>query len=86
MTAKESLRLLLDELSEEDAAQLLSEAEKLTAHGNGTPGTTPGSVPRRRLLSEVFAEIMADLPPEELAKIPPSSDIDHIVYGLPKTE
>ncbi len=43
------------------------------------------SSPRRRI-SERIAEIMADVPAEEFAKIPRdgSRQVDHYVYGLPK--
>ena len=85
MTAKKSLRLLLDEISEEDAARLLCEAEKLAGRANGTPHELKATADRRPI-SEGIREIMADVPAEELAKTPPSGDIDHIVYGLPKTE
>lgn len=41
--------------------------------------------PRRRI-SEVIAEIVADVPSEELAKLPTdgATQVDHYVYGLPK--
>lgn len=39
-----------------------------------------------RPISEVIAEIMRDVSPEELAQLPQdgASQIDHYVYGLPK--
>ena len=82
MTAKESLRLLLDDLSEEDAAKLLCEAEKLAPLANGTSPTSLPDAPRRPL-SAVFAEIMGDLTEEDLASIPPAADVDRVVYGTP---
>ena len=41
-----------------------------------------------RHISDVFAEIMADVPPHELAKLPKdgASQVDHYVYGLPKRD
>ena len=41
-----------------------------------------------RHISDVFAEIMADVPPDELAKLPKdgASQVDHYVYGLPKRD
>jgi plasmid stability protein len=37
-------------------------------------------------ISQVIAEIMADAPPEELAKLPKdgASEHDHYIYGWPK--
>jgi hypothetical protein len=42
--------------------------------------------PDTRPISEVIAEIMKDVPPEELAQLPKdgASQVDHYVYGLPK--
>jgi hypothetical protein len=39
-----------------------------------------------RPISEMIAEIMADTPKEELAKLPPdgASEHDHYLYGWPK--
>ena len=39
-----------------------------------------------RPLSEIFAEVAASIPDEELAKIPPdfSDQLDHYIYGTPK--
>jgi hypothetical protein len=47
--------------------------------------TVSTSLPRRRI-SERIAEIMADVPVEELAKLPRDGarQVDHYVYGLPK--
>ena len=41
-----------------------------------------------RRISDIFAEIMADVPPEELAKLPKdgASQVDHNVYGLKKRD
>ena len=41
-----------------------------------------------RHISHVFAEIMADVPPHVLAKLPKdgASQVDHYVYGLPKRD
>jgi hypothetical protein len=82
MTAKESLRLLLDELSEEDAARLLSEAEKLTAHANGSR-TAVGPETARPPIWEVIQQIAADLTEADLASIPAATDVDRVVYGAP---
>jgi hypothetical protein len=48
---------------------------------NGDAAATGG--PR---ISKVIDEIMADAPPEELAKIPKdgASEHDHYIYGWPK--
>jgi hypothetical protein len=70
-------------MSEDNAARLLTEAERLTGHANGAAAEATGP---RRPIWEVIQELMADVRPEELAKIPPSSDIGHVVYGLPKPE
>lgn len=35
---------------------------------------------------DVFARIMADATPEELAEIPPSDQVDHHLYGKPLSE
>ena len=45
-----------------------------------------GAEQTMRHISEVIAEIMADTPPEELAKLPPdgASEHDHYIYGWPK--
>ena len=42
--------------------------------------------PESRHISEVIAEIMADVPPEEFAKLPKdgASEHDHYLYGHPK--
>lgn len=52
-----------------------------------------GSLPDKKLsqakrISEIFAEIMADVPPEELAKLPKDGarQVDHYVYGLQKRD
>jgi plasmid stability protein len=48
---------------------------------NGAPAAPGG-----RRISQVIAEIMADAPPEELAKLPKdgASEHDHYIYGWPK--
>jgi hypothetical protein len=45
-----------------------------------------GGARSTRHISEVIAEIMADTPPEELAKLPAdgASEHDHYIYGWPK--
>jgi plasmid stability protein len=50
---------------------------------NGGTAATGG--PR---ISQVIAEIMADAPPEELAKLPKdgASEHDHYIYGWPKRD
>lgn len=44
--------------------------------------------PARRRISERIAEIMADVSPEEFAKLPKDGarQVDHYVYGLPKRD
>jgi hypothetical protein len=46
-------------------------------------GTAPGAA---RPIHEVLAEIAAEIPAEELAKLPPdfTDQLDHYVYGTPK--
>ncbi len=41
-----------------------------------------------RHISDVFAEIMADVPPHELAKLPKdgASQVDHYIYGMKKRD
>ena len=70
-------------LSVEDfARQALSQA--LTADTDAPDD----SVRDERTVSEMIREIVGEVPPEELAKLPRdgSSQIDHYVYGLPKRE
>jgi hypothetical protein len=45
------------------------------------------SRPRQRPIWEVIAENMKDVPPEDFAALPKDglSQIDHYVYGVPKT-
>jgi hypothetical protein len=66
-------------LSAEEYAQhvLAQDLEEQLPVGAGRP--TPH-------ISEVIAEIMADTPPEELAKLPRdgASEHDHYIYGWPK--
>jgi plasmid stability protein len=47
----------------------------------------PAGIPKRRI-SQRIAEIMADVPPEEFAKLPRDGarQVDHYVYGLPKRD
>ena len=42
--------------------------------------------PERRHISEIIADIVADVPPEEFAKLPKdgASEHDHYLYGHPK--
>lgn len=49
------------------------------------PGKTP---PSRKPIWEVFAEILRDVPEEELRKLPRdgSANHDHYIYGLPKRD
>jgi len=44
--------------------------------------------PAKRRISERIAEIMADVPAEEFAKLPKDGarQVDHYVYGLPKRD
>jgi hypothetical protein len=46
----------------------------------------PAEIVPRRHISEVIRDIMADVPPEELAKLPKdgASEHDHYLYGYPK--
>lgn len=49
---------------------------------------TPAPGPATRRISQRIAEIMADVPPEEYAKLPKDGarQVDHYVYGLPKRD
>jgi hypothetical protein len=66
-------------LTAEQYARLVLE-ENLNAHDGGEPKTDG------RHISEIMAEIMADVPPEEFAKLPKdgASEHDHYLYGHPK--
>lgn len=79
MTAKEALREAVDGLTEEDAAAWLARIEASQSE------TRPTGVARadHRPINVVIAELVARIPPEEWAKVPPSSDIDKVVYGNP---
>jgi len=62
--------------------------ELATSHLQSARTSEEAKKPRRRI-SEVIADIVADAPPEELAKLPRdgASQVDHYVYGLsPKSE
>ena len=49
---------------------------------------TPAVGHATRRISQRIAEIMADVPPEEFAKLPKDGarQVDHYVYGLPKRD
>ena len=59
--------------------------ELATQHLQSARPSEEAKKPRRRI-SEVIADIVANAPPEELAKLPTdgASQVDHYVYGLPK--
>ncbi|MGD1070716.1 MAG: hypothetical protein ABSB15_11295 [Bryobacteraceae bacterium] len=44
------------------------------------------AAPVRRRISEAISDLMADTPPEELARLPKdgASEHDHYIYGWPK--
>jgi plasmid stability protein len=48
----------------------------------------PAAGPATRRISQRIAEIMADVPPEEFAKLPKDGarQVDHYVYGLPNRD
>ena len=48
----------------------------------------PAANPARRRISQRIAGIMADVPPEEFARLPRDGarQVDHYVYGLPKRD
>jgi len=48
----------------------------------------PAAGSARRRISQRIAEIMADVPPEEFARLPKDGarQVDHYVYGLPKRD
>ena len=50
--------------------------------------TDANAAPVRRRISEVISELMADMPPEELARLPKdgASEHDHYIYGWPKRQ
>ena len=66
-------------ISAEQYARLVLE-ENLKEHDSD------GSKPDVRHISEVIAEIIAGVPPEEFAKLPKdgASEHDHYLYGHPK--
>ena len=81
------------ELPDDQAAALTAKAaaegmvlkdwlKKLAA---GEPSANEGNLDMRPI-SEVIAEIMKDVSPEELALLPKdgASQVDHYVYGSPK--
>ncbi|HSR67363.1 MAG TPA: hypothetical protein VLU25_05425 [Acidobacteriota bacterium] len=41
----------------------------------------PGNRPH---ISEVIADLMKDVPPEDLEMLPDSRELDHYLYGTPK--
>ena len=80
------------ELTDEQTAALKAKAE-----AQGVPAEEYArqvlaqdleAAPRPRHISEVIAEIMKDVPPEDFAALPRdgASQVDHYVYGLPKRD
>jgi plasmid stability protein len=49
---------------------------------------TVAAPPAKRRISQRIAEIMADVPAEEFAKLPRDGarQVDHYIYGLPKRD
>jgi hypothetical protein len=49
---------------------------------------TVAAAPAKRRISQRIAEIMADVPLEEFAKLPRDGarQVDHYIYGLPKRD
>ncbi len=47
-----------------------------------------GAAPVRPRISEAISELMADIPPQELARLPKdgASEHDHYIYGWPKRQ
>lgn len=78
MTAKEALRELVDEMSESEAENWLKEIAAVRERPSAP------AVRDDRPIWEKIREIMADVPPEELAKIPSLDRIDEIVYAQPR--
>ena len=78
MTAKESLRDLVNEMSESEAENWLKEIAAVRER------PSPPKAKDDRPIWEKIREIMADVPPEELAKIRSSDRIDEIVYAQPR--
>lgn len=72
--------------SEQYARRVLE--EDLNGQFNTNPTTSSPVQQTGRPISEVIAEIMADTPPEELAKLPAdgASHHDHYLYGWPRNQ
>ena len=80
---RQALADLANESGESPAA-LLNEA--LHALRNRSHPPINGSTEHARPIWEEIAEIMADVPEEVLAKLPPdgAEEHDHYIYGTPK--
>ena len=76
MTAKEALRELVDDLPEDEAALWL---ERMRIRSGV-------SVPDTRPIWEVIRQLGEEIPDEDLARIPPSDQIDAVVYRRPGDE
>jgi dsDNA-specific endonuclease/ATPase MutS2 len=69
MTAKEALRDKVENMSEDEAARLLEQLEAEDDAREYHP------------MYEAARKIMKDVRREDLADLPPSSDVDRVVYG-----
>ena len=72
------------EFESADAAVAHAVRHALGPNGDSHESEASGA----RHIADVFAEIMADVPPDELAKLPKdgASQVDHYIYGLKKRD
>ena len=75
MTAKQQLLERVQRLSEDEAEQLLCQLPAEEARANRDP----------TLFDELRA-IFDALPAEVLRELPKSDDIDHVLYGTPRSK
>ena len=74
----------LDELQEH------VHATQVPHHGNGGQGkqtsSAPSLLPKKKHIWEVAAELVAEIPEEDLARLPVdgAAQHDHYIYGTPK--
>ena len=86
LTAEQMLRLQERAASRGQAAEefALDAIEERLA--SGPPAVHPRDQPQAKPIWEVFGEIAASIPDEEMRKIPPdaSANVDHYLYGAPR--
>lgn len=77
MTTKETLHELIDNLSDEEAAELLARVSSLTAPTDNVHGAV---APTGESFWAFLDEVAAAIPDEELKRLAPSSEVDEVVY------